>query len=702
MAELLVEFFSEEIPARMQEPARRQLAELAERELAHHKLKFSNVAAFATPRRLTLVVDGLPAQLEASASEKRGPRVDAPEQAVEGFARSVGVSVSDLEQRETPKGSFYFYMEHAASKPTASLLPELIETVFSSITWPKSMKWGDYMMRWVRPLHHICCLFDGQPLSMRFGHLTSSDITFGHRFLSDGSPIQVTHFEDYKEKLRAHGVILDTDERKYIVDKDAHLKASEKNLPFETDERLLGEVVGLVEYPHVVMGRIDDTFMSLPKEVLTTSMRIHQKYFTLQNKDGTLAPHFITVANIAPKAGGDANIIAGNERVLRARLQDAAFFYEHDTKQPLTKHAKRLERVTFHAKLGSLSDKSLRIAEFATYLSVWIPGAQLPLVERAGHLCKADLVTDMVGEFPELQGIMGGYYARHHGEEEAVAKAIETHYHPAGPEDGCPTDPVSVAIALADKIDTMTGMFGVGEKPTGSKDPFALRRAALGIVRIILENNLHVPLRIAFNKAFLIYPSATFKQSGKRLTKIHETVTDELLAFCTERLRVLLKSQDVRHDSIDAVFDDGSEDDLCRLVSRVMHLQKFLSSDEGMALLRAYRRVANILDKEGDDIKGIFFKKKPTKDRLIQKEEQALFNCIESIKSDVSDAVKKNDFEAALRNIQTLQGPIEQFFEHVTVNCENQQVRKNRLLILLKVRSMIHKIANLSKIVIDG
>lgn len=698
MAELLVELFSEEIPARMQLPAKQQLSDLAKKELEHRQLTFQSVSTFVTPRRLTLHIDGLETSSTASTVEKRGPRIDAPAQAVEGFARSLNTTIDQLEKRDTPKGQFYFFSQEHANASITETLPDVIQHIFSSISWPKSMRWGNYDMRWVRPIHNFLCIFDGKTLPMTFGHLKSTNVTFGHRFLSDKKPITIHNLHDYKDKLREHFVLLDTDERKYVIDKDANLKASEKELPFETDENLLNEVIGLVEYPHVILGSIDKRFMSLPKEVLTTSMRTHQKYFTLKNARGELAPYFITVANITPENKDDAFIIAGNERVLRARLQDASFFYQQDSLIPLKEHAKKLQHVTFHAKLGTLADKAARISELATYLSVWIPNANLTQVERAGELCKADLVTGMVGEFPELQGTMGRYYASEHHEDPAVAQAIDDHYHPLGPDDGCPDKPVSIAIALADKIDTMTGLFGIGEKPTGSKDPFALRRAALGIVRIILENQLHIPLGLAFNKAFLIYPSKTFKQSKQRFVKTHEEITQELLHFCMERLRVLLRSQNIRHDLIDAIFDDGTEDDICRLVSRVMHLQDFLVTEEGKKLLQSYRRVANIIEKEDGNVKG-FFLNKPKKDKLIQKEEQTLHNCLETVKHDIKSLLKHHRFNDALKEIKTLQPPIDDFFEHVTVNCESPSVRKNRLLMLSDVKKTIQKIANLEKIV---
>ncbi|MCW8970999.1 MAG: glycine--tRNA ligase subunit beta, partial [Rhodospirillales bacterium] len=476
MAELLIELFSEEIPARMQGRATDDLKRLVCEGLKGAGLEFTKAESYVTPRRLVLVIDGLPEASPDISEERRGPRADAPEKALQGFLGSTGLTLDQCEKRDTGKGEFWFAVIEKKGAKTAEILPGLLEKAFADLPWPKSMRWGSNDLRWVRPLHSILCLFGGAVVPLTFGPITSGDATRGHRFMAPGS-FAVKDFADYRDRLRKAFVIIDPAERRTIIAEGAAKLAKAEGLTVREDEGLLNEVAGLVEWPVPLMGRIDDAFMAVPSEVLVTSMRAHQKYFSCLDANGKLASRFIVIANREGEGGNDA-IVAGNERVLRARLSDARFFWDQDHKQPLEALAPRLADMVFHAKLGTTSDKVTRIGALAQALCAFIPGADKAKAARAAELCKADLVSGMVGEFPEVQGIMGRYYALDGGEDANVANAIAEHYAPQGPNDDCPTAPVSVALALADKIDTLVGFWTIDEKPTGSKDPFALRRAA--------------------------------------------------------------------------------------------------------------------------------------------------------------------------------------------------------------------------------
>ncbi len=492
MADLLLELFSEEIPARMQARAVDDLKRLVGDELGKANLVSAAATAFVTPRRLTLAVEGLPRQQPDVTEERKGPRVGSPDKAIEGFLRSAGVaSLDQCEQRDTGKGIFWFAVARRSGGSTAAVLPALLTAAILALPWPKSMRWSGHGLRWVRPLQSIVALFDGRPLEGRVPLDDQHAVEFGaevrgHRFLAP-EPFSVTSFADYRDRLRRARVILDPQERRAEILRQAVARAEDAGLTMRPDDALLDEVVGLVEWPVVLIGRIDEAFMSVPPEVLTTSMRTHQKYFSLLDGKGRLAPRFLVVSNMETADGGAA-IVAGNERVLRARLSDARFFWDQDHKIRLEARVPALANIVFHAKLGTVAEKVMRLQTLAAELAPRIPGAEIDMVRSAALLAKADLTTGMVGEFPELQGVMGRYYALDEGEAPAVANAIAEHYAPLGPNDRCPTAPVSVAVALADKIDSLVGFFAVGEKPTGSKDPFALRRAALGVIRLILEN----------------------------------------------------------------------------------------------------------------------------------------------------------------------------------------------------------------------
>ncbi len=685
MAELLLELLSEEIPARMQARAADDLKRLVCDELKVAGLFFDSARAFATPRRLTLVVDGIPVTQPDVTEEKKGPRVDAPDQAVQGFLKSVGYESPDrCEMRDIKGNWFYFAVSEKKGYPTTEVLPELFRGVFEAFPWPKSMRWGTNLQRWVRPLHGILCVFDGKIVGdVAFGNKPASNMTEGHRFLSLSS-ITITDFADYEEKLEQASVILDPARRRETILRSAENLAAQEKLTLWHDDALLGEVMGLVEWPVALMGSIDDEFMDLPPEVLTTTMRHHQKYFSLLDAKGNLAPRFIMVAGTRPDDKGAA-IIAGNERVLRARLADARFFWDLDRKRKLESHTAALAGVVFHARLGTLAEKAERLGKLAGELAAHIPGVNRKHASRAGRLAKADLVTGMVGEFPELQGVMGRYYAFHDGEPDPVCEAIAGHYAPAGPADDCPTASVSVALALADKIDTLVGFFAIGETPTGSKDPFALRRAALGVIRLILENHLRIPLATIFSRA------ASFYGKGVRLDP------DDLLVFFADRLKVHLKEKGVRHDLIAAVFALGGEDDLVRLMARVEALSSFLESDDGANLLTAFNRVVNIVaieeKKDGKSYGG-----KVNRKRLETVEEKALSQALAAVEKESAAKLKAEDFTATMTAMATLRPSVDTFFDHVTINCEDAALRANRLKLLSRIGAVMGAVADFSKI----
>lgn len=692
MAELFLELFSEEIPARMQTRASEDLKRLVTDKLKDAGLAFTGAAAYATPRRLALTVDGLPQAQPDVTDEKRGPRVGAPEQAVQGFLKSAGLaSLDQCEKRDTGKGEFWFAVVKKKGVKTAALLPALLSESFAALPWPKSMRWAGHQYRWVRPLHSIVATFDGVPLegaidlggsSIKFGCTTR-----GHRFL-DPRPIKVAHFGDYKTKLGEGYVIVDPAERRSAIREQADKLAASAGLSVKPDDALLDEVTGLVEWPVALIGRIDEQFMDIPPEVLTTSMRVNQKYFSLLDKTGKLAPRFIVVANMQTKDSGKA-IVAGNERVLRARLSDAKFFWDQDRKVKLEERVPALKDIVFHAKLGTVADKVSRMEALAAELVPFIPGADVDQTRSAALLAKADLTSGMVGEFPELQGVMGRYYAMHEGEKQAVADAIAEHYAPLGPTDRCPTAPISVAVALADKIDSLVGFFAIDEKPTGSKDPFALRRAALGVIRLIVENKLRLPL----NKVF----AAAHQSYANRKTAFSALQPRELLDFFADRLKVALREKGVRHDLISAVFALGGEDDLVRLLARVDALKRFLDSEDGANLLVAYRRASNIVRiEEKKDSKT--YNSGVDGALLRQDEEKALHRALAASGEAGGQALDGEDFTGAMAALARLRAPVDAFFDKVTVNTEDADLRANRLRLLSEIRATLNRVADFSQI----
>jgi glycyl-tRNA synthetase beta chain len=685
MAELLLELFSEEIPARMQARAAEDLTKLVTDGLKAADLGFDKVEALVTPRRLTLIVDGLPEKQPDLREERRGPRADAPEKAINGFLAGNGVTLDQCEKRETPKGVFLFAIVEQKGRAASEVIKDIIEDAMHKLPWPKSMRWADQKIRWVRQLDRIVCLFDGKVIPVTYGPVTAGDTTRGHRFLAPAE-FSVSNAAEYKEKLRAAKVMLDREERKQVILEGAKKLAASEGFELLEDNGLLEEVCGLVEWPVPVMGKVDDQFMDIPREVLETSMREHQKYFVVEDKDGKLAARFITVSNMIT-ADNNAKIIAGNERVLRARLHDAKFFWDQDRKVTLQSRLPKLDNIVFHAKLGSLAERVLRLRGLAREVSADIPGCNVKLADRAAEIGKADLVSQMVFEFTELQGLMGKYYAENDGEAPEVANAIAEHYAPAGPSDMCPTAPVSVALALAEKLDTLAGFFAIDEKPTGSKDPFALRRAALGVIRLVLENGLRLPLRRLFAFAVSQYPSNIRRDEA----------VEDLLAFFADRLKVHLREQGVRHDLVSAVFALDGEDDLVRLLARVEALSDFVSGESGVNLMAGYKRASNILRIE-EKKDGASYDADVSADLLSQEEERKLYEALIDVRHKALPLLRDEDYAAAMTEFARLREPVDAFFEKVTVNSDNADERANRLKLLAQIRTALHDIADFSKI----
>ena len=697
MPELLVELFSEEIPARMQSKAADDFARTMTAKLGSKDLTFKTLKTYVTPRRLTLVVSGLPEAQPDICEEKRGPKVDAPQRAIQGFLDANGVTRGHCEERETEKGTFLFAEIRKTGRTTHSVLAELLGEMISAFPWRKSMRWGNGEMRWVRSLQRTLCLFNGQIVEITTkNNVPSGDLTSGHRFLQPDT-FSVSNFDDYENKLRSARVILDPEERKSIIVSAAQKVADERGLAFYPDPGLLDEVAGLVEWPQVLTGKIDKTFLELPQEVLMTSMRSHQKYFSLATTDGSLAPQFIIVANVEVEDGGK-EIIAGNERVLRARLSDAKFFWEQDLKVTLDTRLGALAATVFHAKLGTMLQKVKRLEALSDQLAVVIPDCDPELAKRAALLSKADLMTEMVSEFPELQGEMGRQYSLKSGEEPSVANAIGEHYSPVGPNDSCPTSPLTVAVALADKLDTLVGFFSVQEVPTGSRDPYALRRAALGLIRLILENHLRLPLLEAFRSALRGYEKtvANFKK-GFDDPIIISSIEENLLHFVLDRLKVHLREQGVRHDHVSAVFTSSNDDDLVRLLSRVEALSGFLATEDGDNLFAAYKRATNIVTIEEKKDGGSYDGKVDT-GTLMEPEDVTLIKELSNTAQVVQKALNDEKYVDAMTAMSRLRIPVDQFFENVTVNSDDELIRANRLRLLSQFRQTLGGIADFSQI----
>lgn len=700
MATFLLELFSEEIPARMQRPAAEAMKTAFTKALADARLEHSGIRGYVSPRHLAISVTGLPAQQPDISVEKKGPKTSAPQPAIDGFLKSSGLSLDALEKRMVGKDETYFAIIHQKGQPTADALKPIAEKILAEFTWPKSMRWGAYDIRWVRPLHSILCLLDDKVVPVSFGHIKADRITHGHRFLAPAA-ISLKKADDYEAALEAAKVIVCPERRKAMIQSQAHEAAASKKLELKSDEGLLTEVTGLVEWPTVLVGKIDDAYMDLPPEVLISEMRAHQKYFALQDAKGTFAPHFLITSNMVTTDGGK-QVIAGNERVLRARLSDGRFFWDQDRKVSLADWGKKLAGVTFHAKIGTIGEKAERIQKLAVFIAGKI-GADVKQAERAATLCKADLVTGMVGEFPELQGVMGRYYALAQKEDAAVADAIRDHYLPMGPDSPVPTEKTAICVALADKIDTLTGMFAIGEKPTGSKDPFALRRAGLGIIRIILENNLRVSLDnlLVAGSYFGSDGKITKAQSTWNVVGTNKEIIPEIRTFFLDRLKVMLRDQGMRHDIISAAFDGSEDDDLVRLVERAKALQDFIVNGDGANLLAGSERARNIvrIEAKKDGTEPEAYLKQPVDAKLLkEKPEQELHAQLGNAKPVIEDHLKNERYTQAMAELARLRPYVDAFFEKVLVNDADKAIRENRLRLLASIDAVLGGIANFSLI----
>ncbi|MGE0259397.1 MAG: glycine--tRNA ligase subunit beta [Alphaproteobacteria bacterium] len=698
MGELLLELLSEEIPARMQPRAIADLAALIRDKLAAAEIPAAELRGYVTPRRLTVTAGGIPERQPDRAEERRGPRVGAPRQAIDGFLRAAGLSsIEQCEARDTGRGEFYFAVVDRPGRPASEVLPGLLHAAIAELPWPKSMRFPAASLRWVRPLVSVVCLFDGEVLRLPLDQVPVGRTTRGHRFMSEGD-ITVHSATEYREKLEAAYVVLDPDRRRDMIAAGLDRLAAAEGLRVKADPGLLDEVTGLVEYPVALIGGIDAASMELPPEVLATAMRTHQRYFSCLRPDGGPAPRFLFVANnLTPDDG--KTIVAGNERVLRARLADARFFWEQDREVPLASRVEALDDRVYHARLGSVRDKVRRMELVSGFLAAHVPGADAARARRAALLAKADLSTGMVGEFPELQGVMGRYYALHDGEDPRVADAVADHYKPQGPNDTCPTAPDSIVAALADKLDTLNAFFAIDEKPTGSRDPFALRRAALGVIRIVLENRLRLPLKAAFADAHLALRAQEradeigVPDSG---VGVSPEPAPDLLSFVADRLKVHLREAGVRHDLIAAVFALTEEDDLVRLLARVEALANFLAAEDGANLLVAYRRAANIVAIEQRN--GGWTDGAVDFDLLRLDAERALTRRLDEAGSQAAAELQREDFGRAMASLATLRRPVDEFFDKVTVNADDPALRQNRLRLLSRIRAVMNEVADFSQI----
>lgn len=717
MPEALIEIFCEEIPARMQKRAAEDLQRMITGDLVEAGVTYEWARIHYGPRRLMLALGGLPGAAPDRKEERKGPRVGAPEKALEGFLKSAGLaSVDECEQQEDKKGAFYVAVIEKPGRPVPDLLADIIPDTVRKFPWPKSMRWGTGTLRWVRPLHSIVCTFDGEVVPFEIDGIKSGNTTYGHRFMAP-DPITVHRLEDYEVSLDRAKVMVDADIRMQSILADAKTLCQAQGLELVEDNALLAEVAGLVEWPVPLLGTFDESFLDVPPEVLTSTMRTNQKYFAVRDAaTGKMAAKFVCVANVEAEDGGKA-IADGNGRVLRARFSDARFFWDEDKKRTLDSRIEDLKKVVFHAKLGTVHDKSERVAKLARELAPKV-GADPDKAARAAELSKADLSTGMVYEFPDLQGIMGRYYALEDGEDVDVADAVRDHYAPQGPDDDVPTAPVSVAVALADKLDILTGFWAIDEKPTGSKDPFALRRAALGVIRLILSGKHRLSLQTVCAWGTLQIPTeaiGSFKVEGlsdperflrdfwEQLVERQGSIfidvsstTNELLNFFADRLKVYLRDRGARHDLVDAVFAMEGQDDLWLIVQRVNALSDFLATDDGANLLAGYKRAANILrieEKKTGAVSGA-----ANTELFGEKAESDLYAAIDAATGIAREAVAKEDFAGAMAALAKLRGPVDLFFDDVTVNAEDPALRENRLKLLAQIRDALHTVADFSKV----
>lgn len=693
MAEWLLEILSEEIPSRMQKSGQDQLRTLTEQSLQKARLSFESIKTFVTPRRLTVVVEGLPLKSSETVEEKKGPRVDAPQAAIEGFLNTVGLKREECDIKDTPKGQFLFALKKEPGQATRDILSQIIPGLLEDFRWPKSMRWGSNPTSWVRPIRGLLSVFEGELVPVSYAGVTSSTTTRGHRFLAP-KPFAVKNFKDYEQKLRDHFVILDWQERRTLIEQGVSRVAHDAHLMPLKDEALLDEVAGLVEWPVAFKGAIDSHFMGLPMEVITTPMQVHQRYFPLTNKEGKLAPWFAVVANTEAPDKGKA-IIRGNERVLRARLADAQFFWEQDQKFPLETFNAALKTRLFHQHLGSLFQKQERLVKLSSHIAKMV-GVDPKPVSRAAFLSKADLASHMVGEFPELQGVMGCYYAQNQGESLEVAQAIEEHYWPKASGGEIPQSIPSLILAIADRIDTLVGFFAIGIAPTGSKDPFALRRAGLSLIALSLNPHFSLSMLEVLGHSYDTYE---WSELMPPLLKNRQETIQDLWQFLLERFKFATKdSQATPYDHVDAVLAIADENPtFLDLSLRVKALDQLMVGRDGQNLLIAYKRASNILkiEEERDQqlYKGVI-----QESELKASEEKELFSQLHTQTSVIQDLVNKRDFITAVQKLGTLRPYVDQFFDKVVVNTEDQKLRANRLHLLALLRKTLHQVADFSKI----
>lgn len=681
MVDLLFECFSEEIPARMQAAAAEQLENKLVAALKDANLAHGAVCSFVSPRHLAVMVKDLPAHQPDQTTERKGPKVNAPQAAIDGFLKSTGLALNQLQIQTIGKDECYMAIVHSKGKALADAIKPMIEEILRGFHWPKSQRWGAYDIAWVRPLQAMLCLLDDTVVPVQFGHLTASNITYGHRFLAPQA-IVLTDLNMYVRKLEDACVLVNHEQREGFIESKLQEVAAKHGLQVVKDDALLAEVTGLVEWPVVVAAEFDASYLKLPPEVLISEMRHHQKYFALQSADGTLSNRFLVVTNMV--TDDDAtSVIKGNQRVLRARLEDGQFFWNQDRARALSSWLEDTRGMIFHAKLGSVYDKAQRIESLAAKIAAMI-GADVEKTKRAAALCKADLVSGMVGEFPDLQGVMGRYYALEQSEDAAVADAIRDHYKPVGANDSVPTAPISIAVAMADKLDSLVGLFAVGEKPTGSKDPFALRRAALGILRMILENTLRVDLPLLIHEA----QAASTKQH----IAASADITAETLSFFADRLKVMLRDSGIRYDVVAAVMA-LHDIDAVRVANKARAIEAFANSDDGVNLLAAYRRACNILDAEEKKEKASFHRA-PDAKHFAENEEHNLFDVLQRVQTPVSASLAAENYEAAMRELASLRAPLDAYFDKVMVNVPESAVRINRLNTLNQIRGMMNQVAD--------
>ncbi len=720
MPDLLIELFSEEIPARMQARAGEDLKKRITDGLVEGGLTYASAAALTTPRRLTLVVEGLLAESPTIREERKGPKVGAPDKAIEGFLRGAGLTRDQLEERDTTKGAVYFATIEKAGRPAAEIVAEVLDATIRNFPWPKSMRWGAGSMRWVRPLHSILCILTdesgAQVVPLEIEGIKTGDSTEGHRFMAPGR-FSVTSFEDYETKLKRSCVMLSPEERAENIWNDAQNLAFAAGLEVVDDKGLLAEVAGLVEWPVVLMGRIDEEFFELPPEVLQTSMKEHQKFFSVKNPKTGRIERFITVAN-RETADNGATILAGNQKVLSARLADAKFFWENDlrvAKSDIAQWTRALENVTFHNKLGTQAERIDRIAALARELAP-VTGADADQAEKAARLAKADLSSEMVYEFPELQGLMGRYYIEAAGEDTAVAAVAQEHYSPLGPSDDVPTAPLSVTVALADKLDTFTSFWAMNELPSGSKDPYALRRSAIGMFRLIMENELSMRISNVLEPCFderldttinyLIESVGENAPQEKRdiikgeISNLNETANkrrENLLEFLHDRLKVFLRDEGIRHDIIDACIAMEGNDDLNLLVKRARALNAVIATEDGENLVQGFKRANNILS-QAEEKDGVEYSYGADVKFAETDSEKALFGALDAAEGKIDAALGVEDFPAAMAAMAALRAPVDAFFEDVQVNTDNDILRRNRLNLLSQIRKVCSSVADLSLI----